>query len=115
MTTNTHTPEYQLLIELLKSRREAAGLTQVQAAAALGMPQSFVSKTERGERRADLIDLLRFLKVYAVHPDLFISDLLEHLPKDSVLHSGRPLRPDGKPAARNGTRRAMPRRVERSR
>lgn len=85
MTTNTHTAEYQVLLELLRERREAAGIKQVEAAAALGMPQSYVSKTERGERRADLIDLLRLLKVYGSHPDAFIADLLVRLPKDSPL------------------------------
>lgn len=92
MTTNTHTPEYKLLITLLKERREAAGVTQVQAASALGMPQSYVSKTERGERRADLIDLLRFLKIYGAHPDAFIADLLSRLPKESPLRAARPLK-----------------------
>lgn len=33
------------------------GLTQVQLSETLGMPQSFVSKYETGERRLDVIEL----------------------------------------------------------
>lgn len=115
MTTNTHTPEYRLLIELLKKCREAAGLTQVQAATALGMPQSYVSKTERGERRADLIDLLRYLKVYGVHPDAFIADLLSRLPKDLGLGDGKALRSDGMTTVRSRIRYATARRLKKTR
>jgi transcriptional regulator with XRE-family HTH domain len=38
--------------------RRARGLTQVQLAGALGRPQSFVSKYERGERRLDFVEVL---------------------------------------------------------
>jgi len=39
-------------------------LSQTQAAAALGKPQSFVSKCEAGERRLDVIELGDFAKLY---------------------------------------------------
>ena len=38
--------------------RLARELTQVQVAAMLGKPQSFVSKYEHGDRNLDVIDLL---------------------------------------------------------
>lgn len=41
-----------------------AGMTQVQVAVALGLPQSFVSKCESGERRVDAVELERFAKLY---------------------------------------------------
>ena len=37
--------------------RRDAGLTQVQVAERLEMPQSFVSKYESGERRLDVVEL----------------------------------------------------------
>jgi ribosome-binding protein aMBF1 (putative translation factor) len=52
-----YSAEYQRLCGLLRDLRQEAGLTQVQVAAALDVPQSFVSKYESGERRLDVIEL----------------------------------------------------------
>lgn len=49
--------EHRRLCALLRTYRERAGLTQVELAERLGVPQSFVSKYENGERRLDLIEL----------------------------------------------------------
>jgi transcriptional regulator with XRE-family HTH domain len=54
--------EYQRLCALLREVRQEAGLTQVQVAAALDVPQSFVSKYESGERRLDVIELRHVAK-----------------------------------------------------
>ncbi len=37
--------------------RREAGLTQIEVAARLDVPQSFVSKYESGERRLDVVEL----------------------------------------------------------
>ena len=42
---------------LLREARAAAGLTQAGLARRLGVPQSFVSKVETGERRLDPVEL----------------------------------------------------------
>jgi len=52
-----YSAEYQRLCSLLRQLRHEAGLTQVQVAARLGVPQSFVSKYESGERRLDVVEL----------------------------------------------------------
>jgi DNA-binding XRE family transcriptional regulator len=52
-----YSAEYQRLCALLRELRLEAGLTQVQVAERLGVPQSFVSKYESGERRLDVIEL----------------------------------------------------------
>jgi transcriptional regulator with XRE-family HTH domain len=52
-----YSEEYQRLCAVLRSLRHQAGLTQVQVAATLGVPQSFVSKYESGERRLDVVEL----------------------------------------------------------
>lgn len=45
------------LQELLRAVRQEAGLTQAQIAQRLGVPQSFVSKYESGERRLELPEI----------------------------------------------------------
>lgn len=57
MANKTFDPRYEPLRQRLVELREKSGLTQVELAARLGKPQSYVSKYERGERRLDLIDL----------------------------------------------------------
>lgn len=56
MPKSVFTDAYAELIKVLVEARLAAGLTQVQLAAALGKPQSFISKMERGERRIDVVE-----------------------------------------------------------
>ena len=46
------------LCESLKRAREAAGLTQATVAERLGRPQSYVAKTESGERRLDVVEFV---------------------------------------------------------
>lgn len=88
-----YSDEYQALLALLRETRNAAGKSQVEMAAELGVAQSFVSKCERGERRVDLIDLLRMLRVMGAAPDLFLTQLQERFPPRSdartVLDRGR--------------------------
>jgi len=52
-----YSAEYQRLCSLLRELRHEAGLTQVQVAEQLEVPQSFVSKYESGERRLDVVEL----------------------------------------------------------
>ncbi len=52
-----YSAEYQRLCAVLRQLRRDAGLTQVEVAARLDVPQSFVSKYESGERRLDVIEL----------------------------------------------------------
>jgi transcriptional regulator with XRE-family HTH domain len=56
--------EYQRFLKRLKSARRDAQMTQVQVAARLKRPQSYVSKCESGERRVDAVELARFAKLY---------------------------------------------------
>lgn len=57
MEKSIYSAEYQQLCALLRQLRREAGLTQVQVAERLGVPQSFVSKYESAERRLDLIEV----------------------------------------------------------
>ncbi len=51
--------EYIALRLLLRSLRKEAGVSQTELATRLGVPQSFVSKVESGERRIDIVELRR--------------------------------------------------------
>lgn len=59
-----HTKRYGRFLERLKRARLEAGLTQEEAAAKLKKPQSFISKSEAGERRVDVIEIEDFAKAY---------------------------------------------------
>ena len=56
--------EYREFLKCLKNAREEAGLTQVDAARGFKKPQSFISKSESGERRVDPVELGYFAEIY---------------------------------------------------
>jgi transcriptional regulator with XRE-family HTH domain len=56
--------EYRAFLKRLKQARLDAGLTQAEVAQALSRPQSFISKSESGERRVDFIELLQLSRLY---------------------------------------------------
>jgi len=72
-SSRAHWPElYADFRASLIRGREEAGMTQRDAAEALGRPQSYVAKSETGERRVDVIELLRFAEVYAKPVSFFL-------------------------------------------
>ncbi|MBY8821043.1 helix-turn-helix domain-containing protein [Sphingomonas colocasiae] len=57
---------------VLREARKNAGLTQVQLAVALGKPQSFVAKVERGERRIGIVEFIEWANALGIAAvDLF--------------------------------------------
>ena len=74
MTPPFATP-YLRLQQLLVDARHARGLTQSEVASRLQVPQSFVSKYERGERRLDIVELLRILRIL----ELDVRDVLNRI------------------------------------
>ena len=66
---------HRRLTELLVQRREAAGLTQGEVAAALGRHQPFISNIESGERRIDMIELLDLAAVVGFDIHQLIDDV----------------------------------------
>ncbi len=56
MSKTTYTQASDLFRELLKETRVAKELTQADVAKLLGLPQSYVSKYESGERRLDFVE-----------------------------------------------------------
>ena len=54
------------LQELLRKMRSDAGLRQADLAQRLGVPQSFVSKYESGERRLDIVEIRQVCQVFGI-------------------------------------------------
>lgn len=73
------TPDYECLIELIAEIRRENGVTQVELAAALGKPQSFVSKIENGERRLDLIEMIAVADALDCQPSAILERLEERI------------------------------------
>lgn len=75
MAGTRHTRTYGAFLKRLRVARLEAGLSQQEVAQALRLPQSFVSKCETGERRVDVIELLRFAQIYRQPLEYFLRDL----------------------------------------
>jgi DNA-binding XRE family transcriptional regulator len=71
-TAKQNQAKYQKLTAKLRSARQEAGLTQVEAGKLLKKPQAYVSKIERGERRVDAVELAELAEVYGKSMDFFI-------------------------------------------
>lgn len=59
-------------IQRLQEARKESGLMQVEVAAMLSKPQSYISKIERGERKIDVAELSAFAKIYNKSLNYFI-------------------------------------------
>lgn len=60
MNKSIYDQQYKTVLDILRARRQASGITQEELAKRIGETQSFVSKCERGERRLDVIELRAF-------------------------------------------------------
>lgn len=68
-------PAYQQIVARLREARQHAGLTQAEVAKKLRRPQSYVSRTEAGQHRLDVLELLTFARIYSQQLDFFIQDV----------------------------------------
>jgi transcriptional regulator with XRE-family HTH domain len=66
--------EARLVGRRLASAREAAGISQVEAARELGVPQSAIAKLELGRRQLRFVEGLRLADLYGVAPSLLAPD-----------------------------------------
>jgi len=76
---NIHTDDQGKLADMLKEARTAAGLTQAQLSEKIGVPQSFVSKYESGERRLDVLELRTVCRALGVSLSAFVNRLDKEL------------------------------------
>ncbi|AVH73501.1 helix-turn-helix domain-containing protein [Nostoc sp. 'Lobaria pulmonaria (5183) cyanobiont'] len=78
MPKSVFSEDYDRFRQLLIEARKAAKLTQAELSAKLELPQSYVSKYERGERRLDVIEFLQIAQVLEIDPLAFIKELLKY-------------------------------------
>ena len=68
MAKSTFNHDHDRLRVWLTDARVKSGLTQVQVAKRLRRPQSYVSDVERGQRRIDVVELVRLCRLFQVDP-----------------------------------------------
>jgi len=66
MRPSIYSERHQRLRTLLREARLEKGLKQADLAAKLGVPQSYISKYESGERRLDVIEFIDLCEVLGV-------------------------------------------------
>ena len=64
LTEQEYQRKYDEFLQRLRQARLDAGLTQQEVAARLGKSQSFVSRSENGQRRVDVVELQAFAEIY---------------------------------------------------
>lgn len=74
-----YSPRYGRFRALLRKVREEAGLSQTVLAEKLGKPQTFVSKSELGERRLDFLETLDFCEACGIS----VAELVKRLAKSA--------------------------------
>lgn len=84
MEKSPFTREYAVVLKLLREYRKEAGVTQVELAERLGRTQSFVSKSERGEIRLDVIQLRTICRALGATLPAFIAELERRLSRRSA-------------------------------
>ena len=67
---------YRRLLRQLIEARKSAGLKQSDVAHRLGKPQSYVSKTEQGERRLDVIEFADYVTAIGSDPARMLKAIL---------------------------------------
>jgi transcriptional regulator with XRE-family HTH domain len=75
MVKSTFSHAQKQFRELLIAARRRVKLRQVDLAARLSRPQSYVSKIESGERRVDLVEFLEISRALGIDPVKFVAKL----------------------------------------
>ncbi|MBP2274707.1 transcriptional regulator [compost metagenome] len=76
MSKSVFSDRYRVFLRHIVDRRKQAGLTQTDLAARLVRAQSFISKSENGERRLDFVEVVEWLTALGIDPATFVRDVL---------------------------------------
>lgn len=67
----------------LCSIRVEVGISQRELGMRLNLPQSFISKLERGERQLQVLELIAICEIFELEPTSFLKSFME-LPLDTI-------------------------------
>lgn len=70
--TAVHQETYDIFLARLIKAREEVGLSQREVCNRMGMPNSFLSKCEIGERRVDVMEFLQLAQIYGKPLNFFL-------------------------------------------
>lgn len=79
-----HNEIYRLFRTMLTDLRRQKGITQVTLAGLLGVPQSYVSKYELGERRIDVVEALVICRALDTDPLAFVRKLIKAIESEGA-------------------------------
>ena len=79
MARSLRSPGHLALMQVLRATRQKAGLTQVELAARLHRPQSWVAKVEGGERRLDVVELAEVSLALGIDPGELVGPVVAAL------------------------------------
>ena len=79
MEKTLHHPDYPPFLDLLRQARRDAGVTQVQVAASLDVPQSTVAKWETGHQRIDILEFCSYCEAVGADPIEILTAYRKHL------------------------------------
>jgi transcriptional regulator with XRE-family HTH domain len=66
---------HAILVTRLRQLRQQADLTQAEVAERLGRPQSYVAKTESGERRLDVVEFVALVQALDADPAAVVREV----------------------------------------
>ena len=79
MMKSLNSKEHKILLSTLYRLRVGSGLKQAELARELGVPQSFISKIETGERRIDLVELKSIVEIMGSSLAEFVSEFEKNI------------------------------------
>lgn len=75
-TRDKYEPAYKAIVDGLIAERKGRGLTQWDVAHRMGTEQSQISKFERGERRLDILDYVRYCRAVELDPSVLLQSVV---------------------------------------
>ncbi len=75
MPSSLYSDDYIAFVDGLVAVRRRLGVTQDELAARLGKPQSFVSKSERRQRRIDVVEFIAIADALGQDPEALLGRL----------------------------------------
>jgi transcriptional regulator with XRE-family HTH domain len=99
MRKTLRSSDQQIFLELLRSARKKAGLTQAALAERLHKPQSFVAKYEKGERRIDVTEFVDLARALDADPVALLRKFVKAVSRAGEPDPASSVRPRNAPTA----------------